>query len=414
MNILTKVPLRVPMLTIKNTLPEFFWVTNILETILSTTLWLPCTSATIAREYRSIFESWADKTGSKHDIIPGILSNTEIQGHDFSMRGMSGLEAACMSGAAHLLSFKGTDTIPAIPWLRKYYKGIGPIAGSVPATEHSVMCMGSKEGEYETFKKLICEVYPRGILSIVSDTWDLWTVITVFLPRLKDAILARDGKIVIRPDSGNPVDILCGEGGVTFGVARTPQAKGVVELLWEIFGGTVNEKGYKELHPCIGTIYGDSITLARAEEICERLEAKGFASTNWVAGIGSYTYQYNTRDTFGFAMKATYGEVIKSTCVCDHSEEGPCRTDGSNKNQCIEGREIFKDPITDNGLKKSAKGLLTVRETRNPEEGVTLMLVDQVSWEEESKGELKTVWSDGKFVRTTTLDEIRTRILESL
>jgi nicotinamide phosphoribosyltransferase len=203
------------------------------------------------------------------------------------------------------------------------------------------------------------QLYPSGILAEVMDTWNLWQVLTELLPdpEIKAAILARDGKLVIRPDSGDPVDIICGKpipefntleeaekhfyknvfvnGNILFRLngelrqvithsgntfmsqllKQFPQDKGVIELLWDVFGGTVNEQGYKVLDPHIGAIYGDSITLGRATEICERLKAKGFASTNIVLGIGSFTYQYNTRDTFGFAVKATYGEVLQETGV---------------------------------------------------------------------------------------------------
>jgi nicotinamide phosphoribosyltransferase len=174
------------------------------------------------------------------------------------------------------------------------------------------MCSGGKDDEIGTFRRLL-ETYPTGILSVVSDTWDLWKVCTEHVVTLKEEIMARDGKLVIRPDSGNPADILC---GLNTGpdmyhtkIALYPAYKGVIELLWDVFGGTINEQGYKVLDPHIGAIYGDSITIERAEEICKRLEDKGFASTNVVLGIGSFTYQYNTRDTFGFAMKATYVEV---------------------------------------------------------------------------------------------------------
>lgn len=229
----------------------------------------------------------------------------------------------------------------------------------------------------ETFRRLVCDVYPKGIVSIVSDTWDLWKVLTEYLPKLKSEIVNREGKVVIRPDSGDPVDIICGNPN---GKNKNEQ-KGVIELLWETFGGTINKKGYKELIPQIGAIYGDSITVARAEQICERLKLKGFASTNVVLGIGSYTYQYNTRDTFGFAMKATYGEVNG------------------------EGREIFKDPITDDGTKKSAKGLMKI-ELQN---GV-YTLIDQATWEQEKQGEMKEVFKDGKLLIDQTLTEIRNRI----
>ena len=327
------VPIRVPMFTMYNTLPEFFWLTNYFETILSTTVWLPCNSATIAKQYRRILDNYANETSS----IPEFV---DWQGHDFSMRGMAGLEAALISASGHLLSFSGTDTIPAVDFLEQYYNADSDtelIGGSVAATEHSVMSMGTNSGEEETFKRLITEVYPKGIVSVVSDTWDLWKVLTEYIPNLKQEILDRDGKLVVRPDSGDPVKIICGDSDST----EINVNKGVVELLWDTFGGTVNEKGYKELDSHVGAIYGDSITLERARQICEGLKSKGFASTNVVLGVGSFTYQYNTRDTFGFAMKATYGEVNG------------------------EGRDIYKDPITDDGTKKSARGLIKIVKENN-------------------------------------------------
>lgn len=369
----SSVPIRVPMMTMYNTLPEFFWLTNYFETILSTTVWMPCTSATIAKQYRKILDKYAKETSTALEFV-------DWQGHDFSMRGIAGMEAAVMSASGHLLSFSGTDTIPAIDFLEEYYNANSDnelVGGSVAATEHSVMCMGTNTGEQETFKRLITEVYPNGIVSIVSDTWDLWKVLTEYLPNLKEDVLARDGKVVIRPDSGDPADIICGNpNGKT-----EEEKKGVIELLWEIFGGQTNSKGYKELDPHIGAIYGDSITTARATDICERLKQKGFASTNVVLGIGSFTYQYNTRDTFGFAMKATYGEVNG------------------------EGREIFKDPITDDGTKKSAKGLLKIEK-----ENGTYKLIDQVNWEQEKTGELKEVFKDGKLLIDDSLQDIRNRV----
>jgi nicotinamide phosphoribosyltransferase len=236
--------------------------------------------------------------------------------------------------------------------------------------------------------------YPTGILSVVSDTWDLWRVCTEYVSELKEEILARkDGKLVIRPDSGDPVDILCGDISqyryeLEEGEERLngPKEKGVIELLWDVFGGTVNEQGYKVLDPHIGAIYGDSITIERANEICRRLEAKGFASTNVVLGIGSFTYQYNTRDTFGFAMKATYVVV-----------------DG-------EGREIFKNPITDDGTKKSATGLLRVEELIGSH-GRGIVLMDKVSVEQEQGGLLQVIYEDGKFFNQITLTEIRKKLM---
>jgi len=317
---------------------------------------------------------YAEQTGVPADFV-------QWQGHDFSFRGMSSLETAVLSGMGHLLSFTGTDTIPAIDALEQYYNADAEqelIGGSVAATEHSVMCSGSKDGELETFRRLITEVYPAGIVSIVSDTWDLWKVCTEYLVALKEDVLRRDGKVVIRPDSGDPVKIICGnpEG------KTVAEQKGVVELLWDVFGGTITSKGFKMLDPHIGAIYGDSINIERATQICEGLIAKGFA-TQVVFGIGSFTYQYNTRDTFGTAMKATYVVV-----------------DG-------EAREIFKNPVTDDGTKKSATGLLQVKK-----ENGRYVLYDRVTWEQEADSELTTVFKNGEIIKEYTLAEIRARLAE--
>jgi nicotinamide phosphoribosyltransferase len=337
------------------------------------------------------------------------------------------------------------------------------------------MCAGSKEDEKGTYLRLL-NTYPTGILSVVSDTWDLWNVLTNILPDLKETIMSRDGKLVIRPDSGDPADILCGKSGKIQDISKyfpegevlpeyfedylleevredtphgecgpdewsntyiirgkiyeatihniswnrydkqyyfidmwgkakitveekeyTPEDKGVIQLLWDTFGGTVNEQGYKILDSHIGAIYGDSITPERAENICARLEANGFASTNVVLGIGSFTYQFNTRDTFGFAMKATYVEKKVPT----YDEKG--EVDGFN----IVGESIFKDPVTDSGMKKSARGLVKV-----VDQDGTPTLVDECTWEEYFAEDnlLKPVFLDGEFVNRVTFSEIRSRI----
>jgi nicotinamide phosphoribosyltransferase len=405
----TLVPMKVPVLTIYNTHPEFYWITNYLETILSNLLWKPMTSATIAYQYRKVLNSWIEKTDKERSWF------IDWQGHDFSMRGMDSVDAVISSGLGHLTSFSGTDSLPTIHGARKFYGETNFVGGSVNATEHSVMCAGSKEDEIGTFRRLI-ETYPTGILSVVSDTWDLWKVCTEHVLTLKEEILSRDGKLVIRPDSGDPVDIICGTGNYVedgsdsvgnFEHDRknnanvSPQIKGVIELLWDVFGGTTNEQGYKVLDSHIGAIYGDSITIDRANEICERLEAKGFASTNVVLGIGSFTYQYNTRDTFGFAMKATYVEITEHVGTSVIGDGGVY-----NVPKTI-GREIFKDPITDDGTKKSAKGLLKVFRTTLENE---ITLHDQCSWYEEVEGILQTIYKDGEFYNQTTLTEIRERL----
>ena len=368
----TFVPYGVPVLTIVNTKPEFFWLTNFLETLISNMLWMPMTAATTAYEYKKILSTACKNT----DLESAEFVN--FQGHNFGMRGMAGIDATIYSGLGHATSFMGDDSLPTIVSARDYYDETGFVVGSVNATEHSVQSANILSIEEELNKtreiaemltlRHLMKQFPTGILSVVSDTFNLWDVVKKdgILSFLKEEILARDGKIVIRPDSGNPVDIICGDSLKEFEslnsaksyfedelrdnqvhgepefeipetlevkvgtqayilevkvnwnrhdkqyyfiedidfiemeVDSTPESKGVIELLWDIFGGTINEQGYKVLDPHIGAIYGDSITLDRAQQIVDRLEAKGFASTNIVLGIGSFNYQYVTRDTHGF------------------------------------------------------------------------------------------------------------------
>jgi len=375
----TLVPFRVPMMTIENTHPEFFWLTNYLETLASNTLWKVATTASISRKFRQLLDENAFET-------TGSIEGVDFQGHDFSMRGMSGLEDSARSGLGHLLFFKGTDTIPAIMYAEQYYNAnveTELVGTSVSASEHSVMCAGGKEDELETYRRLIEDVYPSGIVSIVSDTWDLWNVLENIVPQLKETILARKGapinKVVIRPDSGNPADILCGDSSSIDPRAR----KGVIQMLWDIFGGETTEQGFKVLHPAIGAIYGDAITLELCSEICSRLKANGFATTNVVYGIGSYTYQFLTRDTLGFAMKAT------SVTVND------------------EQRDIFKDPVTDSGVKKSAVGRLGVVKNIAGE----LICIDGLLEDEElPDDQLKLIFRDGVQYRPTSLAKIRNNL----
>lgn len=366
----TVAPIKIPLITIKNTLPDYYWLTNYLETILSCYMWLPITSATTARQYKMLFKHYADLTSDDEGFI-------FYQGHDFSMRGMSSPQSAIMSGMAHLTSFTGTDTIPAIQMIKKVYGNNGDnfiIGRSVPATEHSVMCLGQKETEIDTFKRLINDVYPTGVVSIVSDTWDYWKVITEYLPELKDNILSRDGTVVIRPDSGDPVKIVCGDM-----YANTYHEQlGSIQMLWKTFGGTINSKGYKVLNPKIRLIYGDGITLGIVNKILNLLKQEGFSSENIIFGIGSYSYQYVTRDTLGFAVKATSG-VVNGEKV-----------------------SIFKDPKTDNGLKKSAKGLLKLDND--------FVLHEEVSEQEEETGLLTTVFKNGELIKETSFLEIIEKI----
>ncbi|MBZ4632856.1 nicotinate phosphoribosyltransferase [Mycobacterium avium subsp. hominissuis] len=362
------VPLRVPYFTIENTDPRVCWLTNYLETELCAELWQPITSATIAWRNRVLLDERAEKSGDPAAV--------DYQGHDFSCRGMAGMQAAAASGAGHLLSFRGTDTLPAVRFIERYYPGDnGIVAASCAATEHSVMCAGGRDTELETFRRLLA-LYPAGILSIVSDTWDLWRVCTDFLPRLKDTILAREGKLVIRPDSGDPELILCGDPDAPPG---SPARRGVVGLLADEFGTVLNDKGYRDLDPHVGAIYGDSITYERADAITANLMRQGFASTAVVFGYGSYTYQYQTRDTFKMAMKATWVQING------------------------QGYDILKDPVTDDGTKKSATGRLAVRRMMDSRP----YLIEHADADQEANQELRLVYEDGKLLRQSSFADVR-------
>lgn len=372
----TVLPVRSPMIAFWNTDKRFYWLTNYIETLLSAEIWQPMTAATLAFGYRKSLSEWCKKTNGVPDAV-------EFQGHDFSFRGMATWNAAAKSGAGHLLSFHGTDTIPAIAYLENYYNAgkDGKLVGtSIPASEHSVAESYGDTNEKEYFRHIISDVYPSGFVSIVSDTWDFWKVITETLPELKSEIMNRDGRLVIRPDSGDPVKIICGDPESDIECVR----KGAVECLWETFGGTYRN-GFRQLDSHIGLIYGDAITWTRANQICEILSNKGFCSTNVVFGIGSYTYQYNTRDTFGGAVKSSMA--------------------------IINGKEtfMFKCPKTDNGIKKSQKGCSVVFNDGHYQDQFTLKEACN-----HPENILEPVFLNGKLIRDEDFATVRKRLLSNV
>jgi nicotinamide phosphoribosyltransferase len=415
-----------------NTVEGFAWLVLYLETIVSSLAWKPATAATIALQYRRNLTEWVMKTDPANAWLIPYLA------HDFSARGLNPHDMVAV-GLGHATSFRGSDTIITIPAARYYYgEPMNEVViNSVNASEHSVTCTGIfyYEGklraglafdaimEYYSFDapcegsvedpdyKAIAEWmnlrdwlkrFPVGILSVVSDTFDLWKLINYILPRLKDQIMAREGKLVIRPDSGDPVDIICGlntkPGAVFTQELKTPENNpeyfGVTELLAGIFGYTTNEQGYMVLDPHIGSIYGDSITLERQIQIYERLAVKGFASTNIVLGVGSFTYQFNTRDTMGYAAKGAWFEIEEKITGRDFEDT------------YREGFDIYKDPITDDGTKKSLKGRCAVHQDENGEYYVKVQCTEK----EENEGLLQVIYEDGKFYNQTTLTEVRAKL----
>lgn len=369
----------IPHMTFINTKKGFGWLTLYLETIISALSWKTTTSATIGLQYRRNAMEWVMKTDPSQAFLIDFMC------HDFSARGLDPFSMVA-SGLGHAMSHRGSDTLAVIPAARYFYDEKDVCINSVNASEHSVsttkiFTVGEKQMLIDWLKE-----FPTGILSVVADTFDLWKLITEYLtdPEVKDLIMARDGKLVIRPDSGDPVKIICGmEFGDSYSGKSNQeyQEKGVIELLWDIFGGTTNEQGYKVLDSHIGAIYGDSINLERQVQIYSRLADKGFAATNIVLGVGSYTYQFNTRDTLGFAAKGAWFEANGK------------------------GYDIYKDPITDDGTKKSLKGKCCVIKNNEDYEVLT-----QCTEEQEFEGELRTIFEDGELYNQTTLTEIRKKL----
>lgn len=381
-------PIGVPLLTITNTHPKFAWLTNYLESLVSNVLWHPITAATVADVFKRELVRHAIKTGF---YKWGDISNIDFLCHDFSMRGMQSVESSIVSGMAFLTSFSGSECVPAILAMSEYYDAdLDTIAKTVPASEHSVECTNAfyytNTPDDEAYFVRMLNTFETGFISIVADGYDYWHFLTNIVPKYKDRIISRNGRVVIRPDSGDPVKIICGDNE-----AVDPFIKmGSYEFLWNTFGGTFNEKGYKVLDPHIGLLYGDSINFKRQKSIYALLEYKGFAATNLVLGVGSFSMGMVSRDSLSMAMKATYFEL----------DEDP------------NGINIYKDPKTVTGTpKKSHRGLLQVTYDSNDN---VYKVKDQCTHEEEENSCLRTVFENGRLVYQTSLEQIRSLRLASL
>lgn len=368
--------IKVPQIEISNTHPDFVWLVNSIETMLSCSMWHTQVSAEVGYKYRQIVNKYADMTCDA-DIVRAKLLG------DFSMRGQESVESATKSSAAFCLSFLNTASVPAILWLEKNYDcdcSKEPVAYGALSTEHSVMCSNfAVDGDEIThIRRLLTEIYPHQSFSMVSDSYDYWNLVDNILPRLKEEIMAHDGFISIRGDSGDPVEIL----------TKT------VFKLWDTFGGSLNSKGYKVLDPHIKAIYGDSITPQRCERIYQILVENGFAISNVSLGVGSFsmeclsvgegenrTYCPYTRDTFGFAVKATYAEAADGTAI-----------------------PIYKNPKTDTGhFKKSQRGCCRVFKNGDDYE-----YEDGLTWDDSiCDNELKPVFVNGELFQSYTLSEVR-------
>lgn len=377
--------IKVPQIEISNTNPRFVWLVNSIETMLSCTMWHTQISAEVGYRYRQIVNKYAELTCDDSVVRAKLLG-------DFSMRGQESVESATKSSAAFCLSFLNTATVPAILWLEHNYAcrvEYDQVAYGALSTEHSVMCSNfAIDGDEVThIRRLLKEIYPHQNFSMVSDSYDYWNLVNVILPEIKEDVLAHDGCLAVRGDSGDPVQI----------VTQT------VFKLWDIFGGTVNSRGFKVLNPHVKALYGDSITPQRCERIYQILMNNGFAINNVSLGVGSFSmqcleyweanpldnsglvqsvqYASFTRDTFGIAVKATYAKDIDGKSIM-----------------------IFKNPKTDSGhFKKSQRGCCRVSK-----DGDEYTYEDGLTWEEaQDNNELKTVFKNGKLLKVYTLDEVR-------
>lgn len=354
------VPISNVLMTIENTDPNCYWLTNAMETLLMK-IWHPITVATNSFTAKVVIKHFLEETGSPIEGLPFKL-------HDFGYRGVSSEESARIGGAAHLVNFMGGDTVGAITFLKEYYGASNMTAFSVPASEHSVATSFTEDGEEEYFLNMLNQ-YPTGIVSIVSDTYDIQNFVDTMSKTHKDKILGRDGTVVFRPDSGDPIQV---------------NLK-LINTLWKNIGGDYTDDGYKLLNPNVRLLQGDGIDLETLTEFLSTMETNGWAADNWVFGSGGGLLQKFDRDTQRFAIKASFGEKEVDGKIVEFS--------------------FSKNPKSD-PTKKSKAGRLKLHRTTD-----SYMTISSFEESAESFGgyvdSLETVFLNGEVTRTQTIDEIR-------
>lgn len=348
-----KIPTGNVMMTVENTDPKCYWLTNYVETLL-THVWYGSTVASLSRATKEMFMEYLDETAETQDALPFML-------HDFGYRGVSSDEAAGIGGAAHLINFMGTDTINGMSYAMDFYDApMENLAFSVPATEHSVMTSLGRAGEYQLLDQLIAD-HPAGILSVVSDSYDIYAMVEEICKR-KDKIMAREGVFVTRPDSMTKEH-------------KTPEelTLWIVQRLWDTYGGTENSKGYKTLDSHVRVLWGDGIDKAGINKILFTLKRAGFSAENMVFGMGGGLLQKINRDTQRFAFK----------CAAQ-------KRDGM-------WHDISKDPLDGSKVSKAGRMKLVIKDG----EYVT------VPEHEEGEDIMETVFEDGEILRRYDFDFIR-------
>lgn len=351
----TKVDTGNVLVSVINTDPEFYWVTSYIETALLRAVWYPTTVATQSYMIKQLIKHYLEDTGD--------VAGLSFKLHDFGARGVSSLESAGIGGAAHLVNFMGTDTVSGVLFAKRYYNA-GMAGYSIPAAEHSTMTIMGREGETSQFKRMLDQFgKPGALLACVADSYNLYDAIKVWGTELKQAVLDSGATVVIRPDSGNPIDV---------------SLKAVIELD-RYFGSTVNDKGYKVLNT-VRVIYGDGINYESIDGILANLKVNGYSADNMAFGMGGALLQQINRDTQKFAMKAS-AAMINGKWV-----------------------DVFKDPITDIG-KRSKKGVLALY--RSKEDGSYLTAREEKTFDGEWESMLKLVYENGKLIEDVSFDEVR-------
>ncbi|KZX76136.1 nicotinate phosphoribosyltransferase [Oleiphilus sp. HI0009] len=353
-------PVKNAMVQVINTDPNCAWLTSYVETALLRAVWYPTTVATVSWNCRQVIKRFMEETA---DSVEGL----DFKLHDFGARGATTEEAAAIGGAANLVNFMGTDTISGILAARKYYGA--EIAGfSIPAAEHSTITSWGKDNEKEAYANMLDQFSgPDKLVAVVSDSYDLWNAIdNIWGEELKDKVQRTGGTLIVRPDSGDPINI----------VTET------IERLMNNFGYEVNDKGYRVLPSYIRVIQGDGVSLQTIEAILDAMKLRKQSAENIAFGMGGELLQKVNRDTMKFAMKASAAKV-----------------DGL-------WRDVFKDPITDSG-KRSKKGRLAVIKD---DKGQVQTIRAQELGDKENL--LQPVYRNGKLLKDYSFEEVRANAAE--
>ncbi|HLP52718.1 MAG TPA: nicotinate phosphoribosyltransferase [Chitinophagales bacterium] len=343
------IPTHNVMMTVENTDPKCFWLTNFLETLL-VQVWYGCTVATQSREIKKLIKKYLEETGDSATI--------DFKLHDFGFRGVSSVESAGLGSAAHLANFKGSDTIAGLSFIQDFYNTDDVYGFSIPAAEHSTITSWGRSNEAQAYENMLTQ-YSKGLVAAVSDSYDIYNACEkLWGEQLKVKILTREGTLVVRPDSGEPKDVVLK----------------VVSILGDKLGYTTNGKGYKVLDPHIRVLQGDGVNYDSIGEILKNLKSHGWSADNIAFGMGGALLQKLDRDTQKFAFKCSSATVGGSE------------------------RDVFKDPITDSG-KRSKRGRLKLIKD-------STLGYKTVANTEAGEDQLKTVFENGEVTTQYTFDEV--------